>query len=70
MAEEAWLLLPPRRSARAEHPHLCSRSQEEGPPYPLSMTLTLTAEMSPWDHCPSSTALAGMAPTCEEGEEE
>ncbi len=23
----------------------------------------LTAEMSPWDHCPSSTALAGIAPT-------
>lgn len=26
-------------------------------------SLTPTAEMSPWDHCPSSTALAGMRPT-------
>ena len=24
----------------------------------------LTAEMRPWDHCPSSRALAGIAPTC------
>lgn len=46
------------------------RRQEERSPHPLSVTLILTAEMSPWDHCPSSTALAGMAPTCKEGEEE
>lgn len=49
-----------------EHPHFCSRKQEKGPSYPQSRTVILTAEMSPWDHCPSSTALAGMAPTCQE----
>lgn len=50
----------------------CLKQESRGrfPPQPLSMTLILTAEMRPWDHCPSSTALAGMAPTYEEGGEE
>lgn len=68
--EEGWLLLLLKTSKRAEHPHVCSRRQEGSFPLNLlSMTLILTAEMRPWDHCPSSTALAGMAPTCEEGGE-
>lgn len=43
----------------------CLQKESKGkfPPQPLGMILILTAEMRPWDHCPSSTALAGMAPT-------
>lgn len=46
-------------STRAAHPL----------PHRQHVSLILTAEISPWDHCPSSTALAGMAPTCGAGEE-
>lgn len=69
--EEAWLLLPLRRSKRAEHSRILQhQSRRKFPPEPLSMASILTAEMRPWDHCPSSTALAGMAPTYEGGGEE
>lgn len=57
---KGWCLLG---AAMPMGSRVCSGRLPPPPLPPPQPAMLLTAEMSPWDHCPSSTALAGMAPT-------